>query len=62
LVSGLVGNVSRKSAFAQLKTLFIWPSTEFLSFQTSKFGMPPMEKVVFLETMNNFYIGRFCSV
>jgi hypothetical protein len=62
LVSGLVGNASRKSVFARLKSLFIRPLIEFLSFQTSKFGMPPMEKVVFLETMNNFCIGRFRSV
>jgi hypothetical protein len=57
LVNGLFGNTSRKSAFARPKTLFTWLLTEFLSFQTSKFGMPPMEKVVFLEMTNNFQIG-----
>jgi hypothetical protein len=43
----------------ELKTLFIWPLTESLSFKTSKFEMTPMVKVVSLETMNNFCIGRF---
>jgi hypothetical protein len=49
LVNGLDWNASRKSAFTRLKTLFTWPLTEFLSFKTSKFGMPPIRKVVFLE-------------
>jgi hypothetical protein len=59
LMIGLVWNASRKSAFAQLKTLFIWPLTEFLSFKTSKFEMPPIMEVVSLEKMYNFFIGRF---
>jgi hypothetical protein len=62
LVNGLARNASRKSTFARLKTLFKWPLTDSLSFETSKFEMLPMVKVVSLETTNNFCIGGFWSI
>jgi hypothetical protein len=41
------------------QTLFIWRLTESLSFETSKFEMLPIMKVVSLEEMYNFCIGLF---
>jgi hypothetical protein len=54
LMIGLIGNVSRISVFARLKTLFIWPSSEFLSLKTSKFEMLPIREVVSVEKLENF--------
>jgi hypothetical protein len=48
-----------KISFCTTQTLFIWPLTEFLSFKTSKFEMPQIRKVVSLDKMYNFFIGRF---
>jgi hypothetical protein len=36
------GNTCQSSGFSWRKTLFIWPLTEFLSFESSKFEMPPI--------------------
>jgi hypothetical protein len=36
--------------------------TEFFSIFHSKSAMPPKSKVVSLEKLDNFYIGRFWSV
>jgi hypothetical protein len=36
-----------------------WQSTKFFTFFHSKFEMPIYMKVVFLDKLDNFYIGRF---
>jgi hypothetical protein len=54
-----LGTCDEVQVFPRFKTLFKRPLTEFLSSNTSKFEMPPIGKVVSLETTNNFYIGRF---
>jgi hypothetical protein len=53
------GNACQSSGFSQLKILFKWPLTGFLSFKTTKFEMLPIMKSVSLEQTNNFCIGRF---
>jgi hypothetical protein len=59
LVTGLVGNASWKSAFARLKSLFIWLLTEFLSSNTSKFETPPIGKVVSSKRRTTFILADF---
>jgi hypothetical protein len=39
-----------------------WQLTKFSTLFHSKFKMPPNMKVVSLEKLDNFYIGRFWSV
>jgi hypothetical protein len=41
------------------KLLFITALTKILSILHSKIEMPPKSKVVPLEKLDNFYIGRF---
>ena len=53
--------LSKVSIFLGPVNWLLWAFTEFLDAFLSKFGMPPIMKVVFLEISNNFCIGQFSS-
>jgi hypothetical protein len=62
LSCGLAGNVNTKRRQnSWLKILCSRALTKILGIFHSKFGMPPVEKNVFSEIANNFYINRFLS-
>jgi hypothetical protein len=54
-----LGTCDEVQDFPWFKTLFKRPLTEFLSSNTSKFEMPPIGKVVFLETRKTFILADF---
>jgi hypothetical protein len=59
LVIGLAWNVSQNSVFARLKTLFIWPLIEFLSFKTSKLKCRQLGKLCPSNRCTTFVLADF---
>jgi hypothetical protein len=57
-----LGTRREKFSFCTTQNTIHMAFTEFLSFESSYFEMLPIRKVVSLEKMYNFCIGRFWSV